>query len=97
MVQTMTARAAFQAWAPFAATVCITLLVRMTMWSSSYYYVMLSSCAILSLVLGMYALWRVGIKPWSVALVVVGLIVGQWWFFEMALMFAFWKWRGFAP
>jgi len=36
-------------------------------------------------------------KLWSIAVVVVGLAIGQWWLIKFSIVIVGWKLNGFAP
>ncbi len=73
------------------------LVVYKTAWAASFYWPLLSCLAVASVVMGLVVLRQTGVNLWSLAAVVGGLLVGQWWLIQWLLIVAFGKWRGFAP
>jgi hypothetical protein len=84
-------------WSPFAVASLMSIVAYKTLWASSVYMQILSGLAVLSLLLGLYALRAAGFRPVPVMIFAAGLVVGQWWLVAMAITFAFWKFKGFAP
>lgn len=83
-------------WAVFWLTAILTWFVYSGGWMMVSYHVALSVLGIISACLAFWILktnrtWR------SVILVVLGLVVGQWWLVEMSIMYVLWSVRGFAP
>jgi hypothetical protein len=97
MVPSMSPTMRKVAWAIFWLFTILTQLASARLWMLASYELVLSALAIISAGLGLWILitnrfaWR------SVILVVLGLIVGQWWLVESLTMMAFWSIRGFAP
>jgi uncharacterized membrane protein YqgA involved in biofilm formation len=87
----------FRTWAPFALASVLSLVAYKALWMSSTYLQILTCLAIASVILGGYAVWRTRLRAWSVAAVLIGLIIGQWWLVESILTLSLWRWRGFAP
>jgi hypothetical protein len=85
-------------WVPFVLISVLTPVINHNWaWRLSGRWTLRFSLGLLALFFAALVLWRVGPKPWAVAAVIIGLLVGQWWFFETAIILAFFKWRGFAP
>lgn len=84
-------------WAIFWLLAILTQLASARLWMLTSYELMLSALAIFSAALGVWILITTRFAWRSVALVVLGLIVGQWWLVESLAMMAFWSLRGFAP
>jgi uncharacterized membrane protein YqgA involved in biofilm formation len=84
-------------WAPFVLASAITMGIGQWGWALSSRWTLLQCCGLLSVFFGIVVVWRTRPKRWPIAAVALGLFVGQWWFVEMLIVFAFWKWRGFAP
>jgi hypothetical protein len=85
------------AWSGFWASVAATWATYHFGWMLHTYFVWLSVAAVLSLALGLWVLWLVHFRRAAVVLVVLGLLVGQWWFWQLLLIMTFWRIRGFAP
>lgn len=84
-------------WIGFILASVASLVAYATAWSRSYYLPLLTCLAAIALVMGLAALRQTGARPWSLAAVLGGLIVGQWGLIQWLLVVAFGKWRGFAP
>ena len=86
-------------WVAFILVSLASLVFYKTAWSASFYFheLLLKCLAVIAVVMGLVVLRQTGMKPWSLLAVVCGLVVGQWWFVKGVLVFAFAKWRGFAP
>jgi hypothetical protein len=81
----------------FGTLSVLTFYVYVSAWHMSMYWILLSSLAALSGVLGTIVLMRARFS-WSACLGVgLGLLVGQWWVVEFALAQILWHLRGFAP
>lgn len=67
------------------------------LWMLSFYYMMMAILALMAigvgglLILTSNARWRMG------GLVILGLLIGQWWFTEQAILILGWAISGFAP
>ena len=90
-------RANIGTWVGFGLVSLASLVVYKTAWSVSFYWLLLSCLAVAAVVMGLIVLRQTGVKPWSLAAVIGGLVVGQWWFIQWLLIVAFGKLRGFAP
>jgi hypothetical protein len=89
--------AAAKTWAPFALVSLMSIVAYKTLWASSAYMQILSGLAVLSLLLGLYALRATGFRPVPLVIFVTGLLIGQWWLVAMAVTLVLWKFNGFAP
>lgn len=84
-------------WAPFILVSLLSIVAHKTLWASYLYVQILVALAILSVLLGLYALRATGFRLIPVIILAVGLVVGQWWLVATAVTFLFWKFAGFAP
>jgi hypothetical protein len=84
-------------WIGFVLVSLASLVAYKIAWSTPFYWLLLSSLAIIAVVLGLVALRQTGVRSWSLVAVVGGLVVGQWWFIQWLLIVVFGKLRGFAP
>lgn len=84
-------------WIGFVLVSLASLVAYKIAWSTSFYWLLLSSLAIIAVVLGLVALRLTGVRLWSIVAVVGGLVIGQWWFIQWLLIVVFGKLRGFAP
>lgn len=93
----MRAKPAAVVWAAFLLSVILTWIVYFGAWMAGSYYLILSILGIISVLAGLWVLianrfaWR------SVILVVLGLVIGQWWFIELMAVQIIWTLKGFAP
>ena len=85
------------------AFVAVSLLTFCTRYYALFYIVpqvkfsLLAALGFFCLILAILILVFEGLRLWVVAGVLLGLIVGQLWFIELAAMLLFWHFRGFAP
>ncbi len=84
-------------WAIFCLFAILTQLASAHLWMLESYELVLSVLAVISAGLGFWILltnrfaWRL------VVLVMLGLVIGQWWLIELLTMMVFWSISGFAP
>ena len=84
-------------WAILVIAAAFTWVIYAKAWMVGPYYLALSLLALLNLAVGIWvaSLYRFA---WRAALImVVILLVGQWWFVEAAIVQGLWTMRGFAP
>jgi hypothetical protein len=62
-----------------------------------WYYLGLSALGIVGLLSGIGILAATGRTRRSIVLVVLGLLIGQWWLMEILIVQAIWSIKGFAP
>jgi hypothetical protein len=90
-------RANIGTWVGFILVSVASLVAYKTAWGASFYWLLLGCLAVSAVVMGLVILRQTGVKPWSLAVVVGGLLIGQWWLIKFLLIVAFGKLRGFAP
>lgn len=93
----MTLNAQFALWAPFVIASLLTSITYTALWEIGRYWALLSLLGVLSGALAARILARANSSRWSVSFVVLGLILGQWWFIEFVTMQLLWSIRGFGP
>lgn len=84
-------------WGAFWLSAILTWVIYSGGWMMASYHVALSVLAIISACL---AFWILKTNPFawsSVALIVLGLVVGQWWLVEWLIVKILWSIRGFVP
>lgn len=84
-------------WVAFWLTAVLTWVADSTLWMKEWYYIALSALGIVSLLIGVGIMAAKGRTRRSVILVVLGLVIGQWWLIEMLVVQTIWSIRGFAP
>lgn len=84
-------------WVAFWLSAVLTWIVYSALWMKGWYYLALSALGIISLFLGIGILATKGRTRRSIILIVLGLVIGQWWLIEMLIAQAIWSIRGFAP
>jgi hypothetical protein len=84
-------------WGPFLVASVLTVVVYITAWAISGYWILLSCLGVISVFLGARVLRGTGLKLWPTVGVAIALVVGQWWFIAAAGAFVIWKIGGFAP
>jgi len=62
-----------------------------------WWFTLLTCLAVISLLFRVLAIRYTGMKLWSIAVVVVGLAIGQWWLIKFSIVIVGWKLNGFAP
>lgn len=83
-------------WSVFAVASFGTILLYSYGWSLSSYYLWLSALGVLSCVLG-YVVWAASdAKPRAAVFIAIGLLLGQWWFWEKILHQLLFRLSGFA-
>ena len=75
----------------------LTLAVYSVLWMKQWYYVLLSFLGIVSLIVGISILRFFRTNNRSIILIVLGLVVGQWWFVELIFIQIIWQVKGFSP
>lgn len=81
----------------FVVAASLTWLAYSQAWMIGPYYLLLSALGFLSVGLGIWVVLMHGLDWRSVLLVVVGLLIGQWWFIEIVIVQGIWSITGFAP
>ena len=84
-------------WVSFWLFSTLTWLVDASTWMMDWRSTLRFLFATISFGLGVSLLISWKLNQRSVALVVVGLIVGQWWLIKILGAFALWSIRDFAP
>lgn len=84
-------------WVAFWLIAVLTWIVYSSLWMKGWYYLALSMLGIISLFLAIGILITKGRTYRSITLIVLGLVIGQWWIIETLAMIAFGKIKGFAP
>jgi hypothetical protein len=84
-------------WAPFVLTSALTVYVDRWLWHIPHLLSILSFLAVLNLILAIVVIVGMWPKRWPIVVVVVGLIIGQWWLVFFAWAFVTWSIHGFAP
>jgi hypothetical protein len=84
-------------WVAFWLFAVLTWVVYSGLWMKGWYYLALSALGIISLFLAIGILATKGRTCRSIILIVLGLVIGQWWLIESLAMMALWGIRGFAP
>ena len=86
-----------KAWVAYIVVSIASFIAYRIAWGVSFYWVLLTCLAVIAAVLGFIALRLTGVKRWSLATVILGFVIGQWWLIQFLLIVAFGKSRGFAP
>jgi len=84
-------------WTAFWLFSLLTLVVDLAPWMMEWRSTVRLVLGIISIVLGLSILATIERTRRSVALVVIGLVVGQWWLIKTLVVFAIWSIGGFAP
>jgi hypothetical protein len=84
-------------WLPFWATSLTAFWVYKALWAIDSYWELLSILGILSCILAIRVIWYTGLNFRPLALVIGGLVLGQWWFIEIIIVKVLWGLGGFAP
>jgi hypothetical protein len=85
------------AWLSFWASVVAAWLTNHFAWMLQVWFLWLILTAALSVASGVWVLRLTHFRRAAVALVVLGLLIGQWWLLKLLLLVVFFKIRGFAP
>jgi hypothetical protein len=96
MVCEMIAKNSDLSWAMFCLLTILTSLVYEFGWAADNYQIYLSLLGIASLISATWLLFTVRLNWFSVLLVLIGLLAGQWWFAQGVLMRASWLFNGFV-
>lgn len=84
-------------WSLFAIGTAVTWVVYMFMTSLGQYYEILSLLGVSTLGSGIWILKEHGWARSAIVTVLLGLLLGQWWFLEYSLASVLWTIHGFAP
>jgi hypothetical protein len=85
------------AWGAFGASAVATLLTYHFGYALPGWFLWLILEAILSIALGIWVLRLARYRRVAVVLVVLGLLIGQWWLLMSLITLTLWKINGFAP
>ena len=84
-------------WTAFILLAVLSLFARYRGWMLPFYYPIMISMASIAAGVGIL-LVLTSETPWRTAgLIGTGLLIGQWWFTEQAVLILGWSIRGFAP
>ena len=83
-------------WVAFWFSSATTLAVTFQLWMMPWYKPALSVLAAICVSLGLLLLKKSGFSWVSIVAFTVGLLVGQWWFVEMAMLIVGWSIGGFV-
>ncbi|KPK48584.1 MAG: hypothetical protein AMS22_15085 [Thiotrichales bacterium SG8_50] len=84
-------------WIAFWLSAVATWAAHSTLWMQEWYYLALSVLAATSLAIGVTILATKERSARNIALVVIGLVIGQWWLIEVLATQVIWRFGGFAP
>ena len=84
-------------WTSFALVALLTWVVYLYLTMLHFFFPMLCGLAIINLLLGLWLLIETRFTWRTVLLVVLGLIIGQWWLILWSVVFLIWSIGGFAP
>lgn len=84
-------------WIAFCFTSVLTWGVKSSLWMTHFYNLILAICGIASIFLGLTLIVLSRFSWRSTILVVLGLLIGQWWFIQLCAVLLIWRFRGFAP
>jgi hypothetical protein len=84
-------------WGLFALASLATVLTYNVLWLETNYFTWLPWLGFGSLILGIIVLIFTSLNRWSVTIVVLGLLVGQWWYVKSLIVLVFMACCGFAP
>ena len=84
-------------WIVFLLTSILTWVVSSELWMMSTYLLILTVLGILSFCLGLWLVVSSHFTWRSILLVVIGLMIGQWWLLEQLIVQIIWKLKGMAP
>jgi hypothetical protein len=87
---------AIKIWIAFLVVSIITPVVYKTAYATPGYLVVLGLLAIVATALAVMGLRTSGVHVWSVTAALVGLVIGQWWLIQSALVLASMILSGFA-
>jgi len=93
----MNAKARVALWAAFWLFSFLTWLIDVSLWMMDWRSTLRFTFAIISFILAVGLLVNKERSRRSIALVVVGLVVGQWWLIQLVAVYIIWTIRGFAP
>ena len=84
-------------WVPFVVASVATVVAHNTLWATDWYRGYLAAFGVLCCVLGVVVLAKTGTRRWSIAGVIVGLLIGQWWLIQILILAISWRVAGFSP
>lgn len=84
-------------WLLFWAGNAVTWIAVRTLWMTDQYQLILEILSLVTITVAFIIAIRSGFQIRVTALLLCGLLVGQWWLFEMGLLRAYWTIGGFAP
>lgn len=93
----MNAKVRVALWVAFWLSSLLTLYVDLSSWMPESRSTVRLIFSVISFVLGLSILTIKEHRRRSIALVALGLIVGQWWLVTCAAVYVLWSINGFAP
>lgn len=84
-------------WIAFWLTSILTWVVYSRLWMVASYHLILSLFGIASVFFGLWLVVASRFIWHTVLLVVIGLVIGQWWLIEQLIVHVIWNFRGIAP
>jgi hypothetical protein len=84
-------------WFVFWGASFATIVVYRFFWFLDSYWVCLAILGIINIFIASMIFRVYGVKSISISLVLLGLILGQWWFWEFIFVSIIWQLRGVAP
>ena len=84
-------------WVIFAAGSTLTWIIYTFMTGFGQYYELLSILGVLTFGFGIWVLQANAWTRRAIIIVVIGLLLGQWWFLEFSGVNVLWTIHGFAP
>ena len=85
------------AWAAFALLAVLSLFAGNRLWMLTFYYPMMITFAILAMGVGILLLATSAARWRTAGIVILGLLIGQWWLTEQAILTLGFAISGFAP
>ena len=86
-----------QLWLLFGMSSLITWIAYRTLWMTDQYWLILTILSFCSISAAIVVAIESKFQLRSLALLLLGLLIGQWWWVQKFLMQAYWSLNGFAP
>ena len=84
-------------WLVFGMVAVLTLFVYSRLWMISQYYIVLALLGALNMFLGAWLIFDNRFKYSVILIIILFILISQWWVIELYLVQLIWKLKGMGP
>jgi hypothetical protein len=84
-------------WIAFSIASLLTFFVYRYLWTIKFYWILLVFLCTVSFLFAVVIIKYERLKKLPIVIIIIGLIIGQWWIFELVFVKLTWIIKGFAP